>query len=411
MEYGLIGEKLGHSFSKEIHNKIGGYKYELKEIERDKLKDFIESRDFKGINVTIPYKQDVIPMLDWVDPAAFKIGAVNTVVNRDGKLFGYNTDFLGMKLLIKKTGIDMEGKKVLILGTGGTSLTATAVAESLNAGEILHVSRTGKDGAITYDEAYANHSDADCIINTTPCGMFPNFRNMPIDISRLSKVTGVIDAIYNPVCTELVLDAKDRGIKAAGGLYMLVAQAVCAAEFFFDRKYPDSLLEEIYADMEKKKSNIVLVGMPGSGKSTIGGILAEKLGKELVDTDVLIVKKAGMEITDIFEKFGEKHFRDIESEVVRDVADKTGLIIATGGGAVLRNENVRELKRNGKLYLLDRPVENIVPTDDRPLADTLEKVKQRYNERKPIYEACCDVVIDASVGIEDVVKAMLESKR
>lgn len=407
MEYGLIGEKLGHSFSKEIHGKIGDYSYELKEIERGKLADFIESREFKGINVTIPYKQDVIPMLDWVDPAALKIGAVNTIVNRDGKLFGYNTDFLGMKLLIRKTGIDLTGKKVLILGTGGTSLTATAVAESLNATEIIHVSRSGKDNAVTYEQAYTDHKDAACIINTTPCGMFPNFRNKPIDLEKLPLIEGVIDAIYNPVCTDLVLDAKERGIKAEGGLYMLVAQAVCAAEFFFDTKYPDTLLSDIFADMERKKSNIVLVGMPGSGKSTVGAILSKKFGKELIDTDVLIVKKAGMEITEIFEKYGEKHFRDIESEVIRDIASDTGIIIATGGGAVLRSENVRELKHNGKLYLLDRPVENIVPTDDRPLADTFDKVKKRYEERKPIYEACCDEVVDASVGIEEVVDALL----
>ena len=410
MEYGLIGEKLGHSFSKEIHNKIGDYSYEPKEIPRGELGEFISERAFKGINVTIPYKQDVIPMLDGVDPAALKIGAVNTIVNRDGKLYGYNTDFLGMKLLIERTGISLTGKKVLILGTGGTSLTATAVAESLGAADILHVSRTAREGVITYEQAYELHSDADCIINTTPCGMFPNFRNVPIDIDRFDKLTGVIDAIYNPVCTELVLAARDKGIKAAGGLYMLVAQAVCAAEFFFDTKYPSTLLDDIFADMEKKKSNIVLVGMPGSGKSTVGGILATKLGRKMIDTDRLIIDKTGMEITDIFAKCGEKTFRDIESEVIREIADQTGLIIATGGGAVLRSENVKELKRNGKLYLLDRPVENIVATSDRPLANTKEAVRQRYAERKPIYEACCDCVVDASVDLDKVVEAVLASK-
>lgn len=410
MEYGLIGEKLGHSFSKEIHNKIGDYLYELKEIEPQNLEAFITGRDFKGINVTIPYKQDVIPLLDYVDPAALKIGAVNTIVNRDGKLYGFNTDFFGMKLLIRRLNIEVAGKKVLILGTGGTSLTATAVVESLEASEIIHVSRSGKDDAVTYDQAYERHSDAQVIINTTPCGMYPNYRALPIDVNRFDKLEGLVDAIYNPLATELVLAARKKGVPAAGGLFMLVAQAVCAAEFFFDCKYPGELLDKIYESMERKKSNIVLVGMPGSGKSSVGRILSERLGREMVDTDALIVKKAGMEITDIFAKYGEKHFRDIESEVIRDIADKTGLIIATGGGAVLRDENVMELKHNGKMFLLDRPVDNLVATPDRPLADSKEKIMQRYMERKPIYEACCDIVIDASVDLDEVVERVLKGE-
>lgn len=408
MEYGVIGEHLGHSFSKEIHNKIGDYLYEVKEIEPARLEAFITGREYKGVNVTIPYKQDVIPMLDYVDEAALKIGAVNTIVNRDGKLSGYNTDFSGMRSMILHAGIDMSDKKVLILGTGGTSKTATAVAESLNAKEIIHVSRSGKGGAVTYEQVYEAHIDAGCVINTTPCGMYPNIHETPLNLDRFDNLTGVVDAVYNPLYSELVLDAIDKGIPATGGLYMLVAQAVKAAEIYFDTKYDDSLMDSIFDSMEYKKGNIVLVGMPGSGKSTVGHILADKLSSKFVDTDELIVNKAKMEITDIFAKYGEKYFRDLESEVIKEISADTGIILSTGGGAVLRSENVRELKRNGRLYLLDRPMENIKPTDDRPLADTNDKLVRLYNERKPIYEACCDVIVDASLLAEDVAKSILK---
>lgn len=407
MEYGLIGEHLGHSFSKDIHNKIGDYSYEIREIEPDKLKAFIEKRDYKGLNVTIPYKKDVIPLLDYVDEAALKIGAVNTIVNRNGKLSGYNTDFLGMKSMIEHVGIDIFGKKVLILGTGGTSRTSRAVAESLGAKEIIHVSRTAKADAITYEEAYRSHLDASCIINTTPCGMYPNIHETAIDIDKFNALTGVVDAIYNPLRSELVLNALKKGIKATGGLYMLVAQAVKASEFFFEKEYDASLLQSIFDEMEYKKENIVLVGMPGSGKSTVGHILADKLKRDFLDTDELIVKRAGMEITEIFAKYGEKYFRDLESQVVKDISEKTGLVISTGGGAILREENVKELKRNGCLYLLDRPMENIKPTDDRPLADTNDKLVSLYKERKPIYEACCDEIIDASLDALEVAAKIL----
>lgn len=407
MEYGLIGERLGHSFSKDIHGKIADYSYELKEIDKADLDEFMVTKDFKGINVTIPYKQDVIPYLDYVDPAALEIGAVNTIVNKDGHLSGYNTDYLGMKSMIEYNGISIDGGKVLILGTGGTSKTATAVAKSLGASKIIHVSRSGKDGAITYEECYEKHSDATAIINTTPAGMYPDIHKTPIDLDRFDSLKGVVDAIYNPLNSELVLSALDKGIKACGGLFMLVAQAVKASELFFDRKYEDRLMESIYFYMKSRKANIVLVGMPGSGKSSVGLKLAEALGREFIDTDALIVKKAGMEITDIFAKFGEPHFRDIESEVIKELSADTGVIISTGGGAVLRNANVRELKRNGVLYLLDRPLDNIVPTDDRPLADTEEKLVALYKERKPIYEACCDEVIDASRELMDVTNDIL----
>lgn len=407
MQYGLIGEHLGHSFSKEIHNRIGDYKYDLKEIAPADLEEFIVSREYKGINVTIPYKQDVIPLLDHVAEAALSIGAVNTIVNRDGVLTGFNTDYLGMKAMIEYNHIEFTGKKVLILGTGGTSKTAAAVAKHLGASEIIKVSRSGKGEAITYEEAYEYHNDAQCIINTTPAGMYPNIDNVPIEIDKFNSLTGVVDAIYNPLNTKLVRDAKLKGIKATGGLFMLVAQAVKAAELFFDTVYPDEMMESIFRCMESKKGNIVLVGMPGSGKSSVGHIISDRLNIPFVDTDALIVDKAGMEITEIFAKYGEGYFRDLESEVIKSLASDTGILISTGGGAVLRDENVYELKANGRLFLLDRPMENIQPTDDRPLADNVEKLAKLYKERKPVYEACCDEKIDASKELTEVAEEIL----
>ncbi|MBR0135037.1 MAG: shikimate dehydrogenase, partial [Clostridia bacterium] len=316
MDFGLIGERLFHSFSKEVHSKIGRYDYILKEIAQPELDGFMRAKDFKGINVTIPYKQAVIPYLDGMSERAKRAGAVNTVVNRDGLLYGDNTDIGGMEALLAHAGIELQGRKVLILGTGGTSLTALAVAEESGAREAFRVSRTGRGGALTYEEAVKKLADAEVIINATPCGMFPNTGDSPIDISAFRSLLGVIDAIYNPLSTRLVLEAKKRGIKAAGGLYMLVMQAVIAAELFSGSPLEDGAAENIYADILLKKRNIVLTGMPGSGKSTVGQILAERLHRPFIDIDADIVNTCGMPITDIFKTRGEEYFRDVESAAI-----------------------------------------------------------------------------------------------
>ena len=260
MEYGLIGEKLGHSFSKEVHNRLFDYNYELKEISKDEIDLFLGEKDFKAINVTIPYKQTVIPYLDYISDIAKEIGAVNTVVNKDGKLYGYNTDFLGLKALIEKNNIAIKGKKVLILGSGGTSKTALAVTKHLNASCVLRVSRNKIEELITYDEAIKYHTDAQVIINTTPCGMYPNIDDLALDISKFNKLEGVVDAIYNPLCSKLVCVALNRGITAVGGLYMLVSQAAFAAEKFTDKKVDISKVDEIYNSLLKNKQNIILMG-------------------------------------------------------------------------------------------------------------------------------------------------------
>ena len=393
LTYGCIGEHLPHSFSREIHEQIGGYAYELKELAPEELPAFMIARSFRGINVTIPYKQAVIPFLDEIDETARAIGAVNTVVNRNGKLYGYNTDLDGLTRLIRRVGLDLSGKKVLVPGTGGTSRTASFAAGQLGAREVLRVSRTGREGSLTYEDILRNHTDAEIILNTTPCGMYPEPDAQPLPLDPFHRLQGVVDVIYNPLRSRLVLDARSRGIPAEGGLYMLVAQAVRASEHFLDTAYPEDLTDRIYERILRKKENIVLIGMPGSGKSAVGKILAKKTGWPLADTDRLIVQEAGKSIPDIFREDGEPAFRDLESGIIRELSKQGGQIISTGGGAVLRPENVDMLRWNGRLFWLNRNPDDLVPTDDRPLADTEAKMKQLYIEREPVYRAAADEIV------------------
>lgn len=406
MKYGLIGEKLGHSFSREIHQRLGGYDYRLQELTPAQLPAFLEKRDFRGINVTIPYKQTVIPLLDEVDPKAAAIGAVNTIVNRRGRLCGYNTDYDGMAALARHAGLTLKNKNVLILGTGGTSRTAMTVAADLGAAEIRRVSRTGRGDAITYEQAA--DLPVQVLINTTPCGMYPGCDGQPMDLSRFGWLEGVLDAVYNPLRTRLVLQARDNGARGQGGLYMLVAQAAAACRLFLDRPLPDGALDSVYRAIHGQKQNIVLTGMPGSGKSTVGRVLARQLGRELVDTDTEIIRLAKKPIPEIFAQRGERGFRDLESQVIQEVSRRTGLVIATGGGAILREENVRSLRQNGRIYFLDRPAEDILPTDDRPLARDMEAVRQRYAERYPRYTSTADAAVPVRGSAEDVAAAIRE---
>lgn len=396
MKYGLIGEKLGHSFSKEIHEKLGRYEYELKELRPDELESFIKAADFEGINVTIPYKEDVIPYLDELSDLAAKAGAVNTIVNKDGRLTGYNTDIGGMKLLFERLGVDMKGRTVLIAGSGGTSKTALTLAEEFGAEKAVRVSRSGREEAVTYEKAYSDYKDADILINTTPLGMYPDVDGAAFDIDEFEHIEGVIDAVYNPLRSALVRTARDRGIPAEGGLYMLVAQAMLAAGKFTGDPVSADETDRIYEEILRDKSNLVLIGMPGSGKTSYGSIISEKHGREIIETDDEVVKAAGMEISDIFEKYGEKYFRDLESEVIKKASLEGSKIISTGGGAILRKENVDALSMNGTLIFLNRPLEEIMPTEDRPLANDREKIKELYTERLPIYMAAADSVVDLS---------------
>ena len=400
MQYGLIGEKLSHSFSKEIHESLASYSYELCEIARENLADFLAKREFSAINVTMPYKKEVIPHLDEVSEVANELQAVNCIVNKTGRLYGYNTDYFGMRDLILRSRIDLSGKKVLILGTGGTSRTSSLVCKDLGADKIIRVSRNANDGAITYEEAYKNHIDADVIINTTPVGMYPDCENSPLDLSNFSNLCAVFDAVYNPLRTKLVIDAKAKGIYAEGGLYMLVSQAVHALELFIDTKFDNDKTNEIYSKILKEKENIILIGMPSCGKTTVGNILAEKLSRKLIDLDDEIVINIGCEIAEFFKTHTEKEFRDVETEVTKEISKKNGIVISTGGGCVLREENVNALRQNGRLYFLDRDLANLTPTNSRPLATKKEAIEKLYNERYDIYTSRCDCRINANLTPE-----------
>ena len=394
--YGCIGERLKHSFSKEIHNALADYDYRIIEVEREGLGEFAAAADFAAINVTIPYKEMIMPYLYSIDGHAESIGAVNTVVNRDGKLYGYNTDFYGMSRLLLHAKVSVAGKKVLILGTGGTSKTAYAVLKAEGAREVVRVSRTGREDAVTYEEMYERHTDAQIVINTTPAGMFPSIFDKAIELDRFPSLVGVIDAVYNPLRTPMILEAKRRGIAAEGGLYMLVAQAVRASEIFIDTKYDERECERVYKKIVSEKENIVIIGMPASGKSTVGKILAKALDRRVIDTDKLIAERAGKDIPTIFREDGEAKFRELEAEVIREVASETGVIIATGGGAVLRSDNMDALRENGRIYFIDRPLERLIPTDNRPLSSTKEDIEKRYHERYKIYTEAADVRVWAN---------------
>lgn len=407
MKYGCIGYPLGHSFSADIHGALGRYEYTLKELPPDEVDVFLKEKNFSGINVTIPYKQTVIPYLDEIDEAARRIGAVNTIVNRGGKLCGYNTDFGGMRAQILRAFGRFDGEKVLILGTGGTSRTAVHVAESLGACEVFRVSRSGKEGALTYEEAYAGHRDAGVLINTSPVGMYPNISGVPVDLAEFPGLKFVFDAVFNPLNTRLVAEAKARGIPAEAGLYMLVTQAMLAAEKFLGESLPEGIADEIFAKVASRRRNIVLIGMPACGKSTVGRILAEKLGRELIDTDEQIEREAGRTIPQIFAEEGEAGFRRIERGVIASLAGKSGIVLATGGGAVLNEENAQDLKLNGRLYWIDRSPELLIPTADRPLAADKEAIFRRYAERRAIYERCADLRVPGDGSPDEVAEQIL----
>ena len=407
MEYGCIGEKLGHSFSKEIHNALATYNYELKELEKTEVDAFMKSHDFKAINVTIPYKQTVIPYLDLISDEAKAIGAVNTVVNKNGKLYGFNTDYFGMKSLIERTGIEINKKKVAILGGGGTSKTAEAVSKALGAEVIYKTSRNSKAGFITYDELYNISDTIDVIINTTPVGMYPDIYTSAVEVERFKNLSGVVDAVYNPLRSKLVSDALENNVKAVGGLYMLVAQAAAAVEKFIDTKITTENIEKVFKNLFNKKENIVLIGMPSSGKSTVGNMLAEKLGRAFFDSDKLVESTQNMTIPDIFKAEGEAYFRNCETETVFELSKNNSSVIATGGGVVLNKKNIELLKENGKVFFLDRPLEMLLTTDDRPLSSNKADLEKRYNERYDLYRISADVVIDGSGTVDEVVNQIL----
>ena len=388
MKYALIGKTLSHSYSKIIHRSFGKYDYELVPLKENDVSNFVEKSLYDGFNVTIPYKKTIMGFCDYICPKAQKIGCVNTVVKRNGKLCGYNTDYDGFSALAKKAGISFKNKRVAILGSGGTFLTAKAVALDEGASEIIPVSRNGK---FNYDNQKL-WQEVQIIVNTTPVGMFQNNGETLLNIKDFQNLQGVIDVIYNPNKTKLVYEAEKLGIHATGGLYMLVYQAKCAYEIFLDSKLDDSKTDEVYLNLNKAMTNIVLIGMPGCGKSTIGKKIAEITGKEFIDTDNEIIKKVGMSIPEIFERKGEEYFRKLEAEVAMDVGKLQNTVIATGGGIIKTPENEYSLKQNGKIYHIIRDI-NSLDTKGRPLSTNIEGIKEMEKERMPIYKKWADETI------------------
>lgn len=394
IEYGLLGETLGHSFSPALHRAFGGYDYRLLPTPRNELGELFEKRQFRGLNVTMPYKQAVIPLCDEIDERAAQIGAVNTVVNRNGRLVGYNTDIDGLLFMARRRGIEMHGKKVLILGSGGTSRTATAAARECGASEIVIISRGGEN---TY-ENLSRHARAEIIINTTPVGMYPNCGRTPVDLSQFPKLIGVLDAVYNPLRTALFMQAEHLGIPCSCGLPMLTAQAKRACELFTNTSINDARTEEVLSALHRDLENIVLIGMPGCGKSTIAAALGENTGREVVDIDEMIEQRAHLSTSEIFSVHGEEYFRALESECIREVGARTGIIISTGGGCVTRAENYAPLHQNGFIVHLTRDLAHL-PTEGRPISQRTNPVAL-WAQRKEQYAAFADAVVDNNGTLE-----------
>ena len=401
---GLLGRSLAHSYSPQIHMHFGDYPYTLMEKEPDEIADFLQKGDFTGINVTIPYKKAVLPYCNTLTPIAERLGAVNTVIRqKDGSLLGHNSDYLGCYSMIRRLGISLAGKKALVLGSGGASVTAAAVLQDMGAVPVV-ISRSGENH-------YGNlqqHADAALIVNATPVGMYPKVEEAPLTLEAFPQLEAVADMIYNPARTKLLLEAESRGLKTENGLWMLVAQAWESAKFFTGEAIAESQIQSVHSHLQRHMENIVLIGMPGCGKSTVGAALAKALEKTLVDADTEIEKAAGITIPEIFEKFGESGFRSIETDVLCRFGKESGLVIATGGGCVTREENYNHLHRNGKILWLQRALETL-PAEGRPLS-LKGNIQAMYEAREPMYRRFADMAVsnDGSVTetVEEILKAM-----
>lgn len=394
--YGLLGRKLGHSWSVPIHTALGCGDYRLIELEPEELPAFLARPDIGGLNVTIPYKRDVMPCCDVIDEAAQAIGSVNTLVRRgDGKLYAWNTDSAGFCWMARRAGVEFAGRKVVILGSGGASLTAQAMARRLGAREVVVVSRTGENNYGNLDR----HADAELVVNTTPVGMYPNTGAAPVDLAAFPRCEGVLDVVYNPRRTALLLQAEALGIPCSDGLPMLVAQAKAAEEHFFEKAIPDSENERILAMLRKETANIVLIGMPGSGKSSVGAALAALTGREAVDIDQRIVERAGCSIPEIFARDGEAAFRALEREETAEAGKLSGKVLLTGGGVIMDPRNYGPLHQNGRIYHLIRDLDSL-PTDGRPISQSTD-LYALWETRKAHYARFRDAVIENSGTVEE----------
>ena len=403
LKCGLLGEKLGHSYSPQIHSMLADYEYKLFEKSPEELEDFLKSGEFDGLNVTIPYKKSVMPYCAELSPTAAQIGSVNTIVRRsDGSLYGDNTDAFGFENLIVHNGIEVKGKKALVLGTGGASVTAQAVLKNLGASEVVVISRKGEDNY----ENIAKHADAEIIANTTPVGMYPNNGKAAVDLTQFPKLSGVLDVVYNPARTALLLQAEKLCIPCAGGLYMLVSQAKRSCELFTGKSIPDSEIDRIERVQSHQMQNIVIIGMPGSGKTAVSTMLAERLGRKILDTDMIVSEKAGMTIPEIFAAQGEAGFRKLETEATAEVGKLSGNIISTGGGVVTVADNYELLHQNGVIVWIERDT-NKLARDGRPISLSSD-LNELYAARLPLYERFADIKADNNGDINDTVNAIME---
>ena len=408
MEYGLIGGRLGHSYSKPIHEELGGYDYRLCPLPTpEEAHAFLRARDFKAINVTIPYKELVLPYCDEIDDAARAIGSVNTLVNKNGRLEGHNTDFAGFTWMLRKNGICLKNKTVMLLGTGGTQKTALAVARAEGAAEVILVSRRHSEKAISYEEAAARR-DVQVLVNTSPVGMYPENGACLAEREHNPTLEAVRDVLYNPFRTELRLRAEARGLPAVNGMGMLVAQAKYAAEYFTGKQIPDAEIGRIDKALRRRLSNLVLIGMPGCGKTSIGKRCAQLLGKRFVDMDDVLVERIGGPISGILSPGSEKPFRYLESAAERDLGKENGQVIATGGGVVLREENIRALRQNGVIVYLSRPLKALALGGGRPLSQSAEAVARLYETRAPLYAAACEARVENTGTADEAARAVKE---
>lgn len=411
---GLLGEKLGHSFSPQIHKALVGERYTYELFERDPadVEAFVRGDEWDAINVTIPYKKVVMPYLDEISPEAQRIGAVNTVTHLpDGRLRGDNTDYFGFDRTLKACGVATEGKKALILGNGGAAATAVNVLRDRGATVIVLSIDDIPVGGITpegYETVYERHGDAEIVVNCTPIGMYPKFVGQKlVELCRLPSVKAVFDMVYNPARTALLQEADSLGIPAYNGLLMLVAQAKRASELFLGESLADSLIDTIVEDIARETGNIVLIGMPGSGKSTVGQKLSEALGRPFVDTDALIVEAAGRPIPEIFATDGEDAFRALETEAVKKAGMMSGAVIATGGGVVTRERNYAPLSQNGRIVFIRRDLDKL-PTAGRPISQA-NPLEELYAKRLPLYKQFADAEIDNNGDLDGTVEAILKA--
>ena len=406
MRCGLLGKTLGHSYSPQIHAQLGDYSYELFEKQPEELENFLRHGEFDALNVTIPYKKAVLPYCAVLSDAVKAIGSANTLVRQpDGTLFADNTDAFGFSCIVDECGVDIAGKKALVFGSGGASVTAQYVLKTRGAREVLVISRSGEHNYENLDK----NTDAEILVNTTPLGMYPNNGASPADLTRFPRCAAVLDVVYNPARTALLLQAEALGIPHAGGLLMLVAQAKRASELFTGSAIADTRVGEIYRTLAVQMQNIVLVGMPGCGKSSIGTLLAEKLDRPFLDADAEIEKAAGMPIPDFFKLYGEAAFRDLESRVLAELGKRSGAVIATGGGAVLREENYAALHQNSTIVWLTRDLARL-PIDGRPVSQATS-LDALFAARKARYERFADHIIDNNGAPDETVRAILEALR